>query len=205
MLFRSLMIEIISCEEVSALEFKTLKVNRLEKIRDILNGYGAPCKEAKSAEKFVMNIVKDHAEWLIDALEDYGDDQDDFDEEYGDMSILGNLEKLAREFNNISTVYTRITYPLKRPALFRFNLNLNGKTLTAGHLLWIYTWAYQMVYALEEEEDGNPGDIPGMFNRATSNGPFGIWGHCIGDLDYNGSSKVDVYNDYVICEFDCDS
>jgi hypothetical protein len=39
------------------------------------------------------------------------------------------------------------------------------------------------MYAEEDETSGgNPGHIPGMLNRNTSEGKYGIWGHDIGDL-----------------------
>ena len=33
---------------------------------------------------------------------------------------------------------------------------------------------------------GDPGHIQGMLNRESSDGPYGIWGHDIGDLVLGG-------------------
>lgn len=41
---------------------------------------------------------------------------------------------------------------------------------------------YKTIYDQEEDVDGDPGLIPGMLNRMSSNGPYGIWGHVMGDL-----------------------
>lgn len=41
---------------------------------------------------------------------------------------------------------------------------------------------YKAVYAGEEAVAGDPGYIPGTYNRNTSNGPYGIRDHYIGDL-----------------------
>jgi len=41
---------------------------------------------------------------------------------------------------------------------------------------------YKKIYAEEERVAGDPGCIPGMYNRAQSNGPYQIWGHYISDL-----------------------
>lgn len=43
---------------------------------------------------------------------------------------------------------------------------------------------YRKMYATEED----PGHLPGMLNRAASEGPYGIWGHDIGDLVIEGVS-----------------
>ena len=41
---------------------------------------------------------------------------------------------------------------------------------------------YAQMYREEEEDAGNPGNITGMFNRQTTAGRYGVWGHDIGDL-----------------------
>jgi hypothetical protein len=189
-------IKIINCEEVDEKELESLRSKPHQKLEDVLRAYGMPCQNADSAEGFLAKVITDHVEWVLDMIEDWSDEEA--------RSVL-ETGALAKEIGQITTVYTRITYPLSRPALFRFDLELNNKTLTAGHLLWIYTIAYHNVYDMEEKESGDPGRITGMFNRAKSNGPFGIWGHDISDLIYNGSSIIEVYDTQVFCEFECDS
>lgn len=52
---------------------------------------------------------------------------------------------------------------------------------------------YQEIYALEKDSSKiKEGNIPGMLNRVTTNGCFGIWGHGIGDLVLE---EVYVYKD----------
>lgn len=44
--------------------------------------------------------------------------------------------------------------------------------------------AYQEIYTIEEEstKGTEPGHLPGMYNRNTTDGCFGIWGHDLEDL-----------------------
>ena len=50
---------------------------------------------------------------------------------------------------------------------------------------------YHRIYKEEETAVGNPGNIPGMLNRVSSSGPYGIWGHDIGDLLLRTVTQVD--------------
>ena len=80
--------------------------------------------------------------------------------------------------------------------------------VTYGKVLYLYTYAYQHMYELEDEDVGEEtGNVPGMLNRAMSEGRFGIWGHSIGDLAYNGASTIEYADDgeTVVCRFSCDS
>jgi hypothetical protein len=72
-------------------------------------------------------------------------------------------------------------------------------------LLYAYTIAYQLVYIIENEDSSDPGFIDGMYNRKQSHGRFGIWGHYLDDLVYNGISSIDFYHNSVVCKFSCDS
>jgi hypothetical protein len=47
--------------------------------------------------------------------------------------------------------------------------------------------AYREVYAEEAADAGDPGLVPGLFNRARSNGRHGIWGHDIENLFLEGA------------------
>lgn len=75
------------------------------------------------------------------------------------------------------------TYPLSTTAKFKHKL---GPKHTARNVLRFAARDYKKIYDIEEGKVGNPGHIPGMLNRATSNGPFGIWGHDMGDLFFEG-------------------
>lgn len=75
--------------------------------------------------------------------------------------------------------------------------------ITYGIILYITTYAYQLIYDLEEQDIGNPGYLGDSFNRAESNGRFGI--HVIGDLIYNGNSELLIYDNYIVIWLGCDS
>ena len=119
------------------------------------------------------------------------------------QNVAMKLFKLRRPISNtIRTIYANISYPLTNPAIIKVTTNEN---ITYAVLLYMYTKAYQYVYKMEEKVVGDPGSIPGMLNRAKSDGQFGIWGHDIEDLVYNGFSEVEVYKNHIVCDFNCDS
>jgi hypothetical protein len=60
----------------------------------------------------------------------------------------------------------------------------DGSSWTAKQFIDVVLEAYKAIY---EQEDSNPGNIPLM--GSASNGPYGIWGHGIGDLCLEGASK----------------
>lgn len=72
-------------------------------------------------------------------------------------------------------------YPLSVSHKFKHHSN-NIKGFTRKELSEQIMKHYKDIYKEEEEIVGNPGHIPGMLNRRTSDGPHGIWGHDIGDL-----------------------
>lgn len=78
-------------------------------------------------------------------------------------------------------------YPLSRAAAFEHVLTseMNGEDV-----LVLARQDYGRIYREEESAVGNPGHIPGMLNRAVSEGPYGIWGHDFNDLFFEGI-KVD--------------
>lgn len=73
------------------------------------------------------------------------------------------------------------SYPLSTRAIFFYDAD-NGVGFTRAELARKVSEGYQRIYREEDEAVGNPGNIPGMLNRETSDGPYGIWGHGIGDL-----------------------
>ncbi len=139
-------------------------------------------------------------------ITNYDDFVNTFVSKMTDTSILdADVAKLlfnTKVKDGIFTIYTIIEYPVRESAIFKFE---TSSEITYGILLYAYTIAYQLMYALEEEDDADPGHIPGMVNRDTSNGRFGIWGHDIGDLAYNGRSQVWIHDHRVVCNFICDS
>ena len=70
-------------------------------------------------------------------------------------------------------------YPLNNPTKLKFH-SKNG--FTRKKFWKVVHDGYTKIYAQEEKDDKDPGMIPGMYNRAPSQGRYGIWGHSIGDL-----------------------
>lgn len=74
-----------------------------------------------------------------------------------------------------------ITYPLRTP--YEHAFSVSNKGMTRIQLVSLIVKCYRKIY---QEEDSAVGkktqNIPGMLNRDTSNGPYGIWGHNIEDL-----------------------
>lgn len=99
-------------------------------------------------------------------------------------------------------VYIHITYPTEFPCIMKFIPLKNKKDITIGELLYMYTIGYQLMYELEGTCNET---IPGMCNRIKTNGIFGIWGHSINDLVYNGGSEIKIAPHHIYCNFECDS
>ena len=154
-------------------------------LKDILPYIGSPSMDIEYYDVFI-GVLNDEAKKLniLDHIKE----------------ILGKAPDCV--LGNIKKVICVITYPVTNPAIIEFTINVN---LNYGVLLYLYTVAYQIMYGTEECDDEDPGFIDGMFNRNSSYGRFGIWGHVINDLIYNSSSKLNVHQDYVIFEADCDS
>ncbi len=83
-----------------------------------------------------------------------------------------------------AATYTFIyDYPLTHAARFPHALD---PTSTLVDVLLLARADYEAIYAAEEKEVGNPGNVNGMLNRAATNGPYGIWGHHLDDLYFEG-------------------
>ena len=75
-------------------------------------------------------------------------------------------------------------YPLNTEAVFEHQLT---SEMTALDILEIGQADYERIYREEDEDVGGPTEnIPGMLNRQISEGRYGIWGHSIGDLYFEG-------------------
>lgn len=70
-------------------------------------------------------------------------------------------------------------YPLSREAEFKHVLT---ERTTVIDILLLGAADYRTIYAEETDTEGIPGNIPGMLNRAPTNGKYGIWGHVLSDL-----------------------
>jgi hypothetical protein len=97
---------------------------------------------------------------------------------YEGDKIENNKEMVLKPNQEYTLV---ISYPLHNPAKFTFYTHFQG--MTRAKLVALIRKYYKKVYAEEDKSVGKKTDcIPGMFNRDTSNGKYGIWGHHIGDL-----------------------
>lgn len=83
--------------------------------------------------------------------------------------------------------FFRYTYPLSVEARFSHELT---PEMSWVDLLLLAKQDYERIYREEDEDCGPTGNIPGMLNRASSKGKYGIWGHHLSDLYFEGV-KVD--------------
>lgn len=74
-------------------------------------------------------------------------------------------------------------YPLDREVRIQHTLT---EETTPHDILLLGQTDYENIYKAEDDAVGHPGNIPGMLNRAHSDGPIGIWGHDISDLYFEG-------------------
>jgi hypothetical protein len=77
----------------------------------------------------------------------------------------------------------RYSYPLSTEASFQHELT---PEMTGEDLLVLARADYERIYKEEEGDVGNPGHIPGMLNRSSSAGRYGVWGHDFSDLYFEG-------------------
>lgn len=170
------------------------KVNKGARMNNILNYFGAP-HDKGNYEEFVQSLKEVSYEGAF-KLEDTDD----------------------KVLENVKHIYTRISYPLAQPVFSHYVLK-DDIEVKYSTILYANACAYKDIYRLEGEqcfEDEKARLMRQkaaatekrkvfMFNRTDSGGPFGIWGHVIEDLNYNGGSTVYVNKDTVFCDFSCDS
>jgi hypothetical protein len=151
-------------------------------------------------------------EYFCDTFTKFNEETED--EEIDNKMILKSKELIS---NDISEIIVHITYPVNTPAIFKYECS--NIDITYGLILYLYTYSYQKMYDIESETSTKPvTNIPGMINRDATDGMFGIWGHVIGDLVYNGLSSITIYDKpyidnnginrvkrILLCDFDCDS
>lgn len=101
------------------------------------------------------------------------------DPDEGEMNVLELLHPLGLS----GEFYFTYSYPLSLSASFPHTLT---PEMTGEDILVLARADYERIYREEEEAVGNPGHIPGMLNRASSPGPYGIWGHDFSDLYFEG-------------------
>lgn len=106
--------------------------------------------------------------------------------------ISKNIKASKKIIIKDENINIEFDYPLSN--VVKFNFSKSGGFSIYDIIKYICS-GYERIYREEEEEVGNPGHIPGMFNRMASNGPYGIWGHDINDLfieaiDYDKKKKL---------------
>lgn len=78
----------------------------------------------------------------------------------------------------------KYSYPLANEAQFKHTLD--GKS-NVMDVLKLAAADYTKIYEEENASSAIPeGYIPGMYNRVSTNGKHGIWGHVLGDLFFEG-------------------
>ncbi len=97
----------------------------------------------------------------------------------GDSKLIDPDELII----NRRKIKIKFSYPLSNPTHITFQ-SKNG--FTRKDLFRVIYEGYKRIYDEEERVDKDPGMISGMPNRATSQGPFGIWGHVMKDLFIEG-------------------
>lgn len=104
-----------------------------------------------------------------------------------DEIVLTNEQIVMREDEPIEPnepkyVTLILDYPLDDDYEFKIYPD-DKRGFTRGHLIREIKRTYDRVYAEEEETTTVPvGNIPGMLNRVSTDGNYGVWGHDLGDL-----------------------
>ena len=194
--------------------YKREKNNRMSSKKNIFeidryHGLGRPIDKISTRYEYIrymLNCFNGHYQY-------YSEDEDDDERREANENIFGDLLNLANildEKVDTKNVVIHISYPLTNPANLMFTVN-DDQNVTQCDLLYLHTIAYKLVYLIEESDDKDPGNIPGMLNRAKSYGRFGVWGHSLDDLVYNGGSSLDIYGsdsqygEHVYFSAGCDS
>lgn len=209
------LLELVPVDEVPEVEGQTLT--------DVFGANGAPSREIDVAPGPPSSEDGDDSDSEAeDGYEPFYRTllPDQYDLQGGDrwwlLSAFRDYEKAARVVSpGVRTMYATIKYPVKRPAHFRLTFD---RDITYGMMLYGYSKAYQKMYELEEEvadSEDTRQDLPSrlaqlvgensMLNRPQTYGRYGIWGHSIGDLVYNGRSTVVVGQQALLANFGCDS
>ena len=106
---------------------------------------------------------------------------------YNDPTVQATLidgDEVVVESSKITIVFN---YPLK--SKFELKFTNNGNFTRKNFWRAVYE-GYLKIYGEEDIAVGTTDNIPGMLNRAVSEGPYGIWGHHIDDLYLEGVREV---------------
>lgn len=94
-------------------------------------------------------------------------------------------KKISKDPLGLAGEFTfKYDYPLNTTAKFVHTLK---KNMNFANILSLAKKDYQRIYREEDESTKvKPGNIPGMLNRNSTDGKWGIWGHGIDDLYFEG-------------------
>lgn len=97
---------------------------------------------------------------------------------------IGGFDTVLDDRSEITVI---IDYPLSRPC----SLHISGSgPVTVGRFCKAVSDMYHVIYKEEERTSTiAESNIPGMLNRAATDGKYGVWGHGIGDLFLEGAGR----------------
>ena len=137
---------------------------------------------------FYGNLYRNVKDWTDVEWNEVGEDNSGYISiEHPNIEGQRFPDEIVIPMNEIRVEYT---YPLSKRTVMFFNAD-NETGFTRAELARKVCEGYQKIYQIEEEAVGNPGNLPGMLNRATSEGPYGIWGHDIQDLVLHTVRQID--------------
>lgn len=116
-----------------------------------------------------------------------------------DYRIASNAMENRKTITWENKISIKFDYPLSKPVTLTFE-SADDMGWTEAEFLRAVRKGYRQIYREEDKAVGKKtGNIPGMFNRARSEGPHGIWGHHIDDLVLEGytETKPGVFEIYV--------
>ncbi len=126
--------------------------------------------------KKAPDITKIRFRWFDDTPADNFQPSISF---FGDPELKDHIIEPDEIVIKDQIIKIKFSYPLKRPTVREY-VTVGGfsRVLLAQ---CIYE-GYATIYDEEEQAVGNPGHYENLYNRKTSDGPYGIWGHDMGDI-----------------------
>jgi hypothetical protein len=100
---------------------------------------------------------------------------DDYEQDYVREGVI-NPDEIVIPDEETTILFT---YPLSRKVEFTYT---QKGGFTRMNLYRCIYEGYKKIYDAEEEAVGDPGTYEMLYNRRTSEGPYGIWGHYMNDL-----------------------
>nr|WP_147664666.1 leucine-rich repeat domain-containing protein [Candidatus Prometheoarchaeum syntrophicum]QEE17782.1 Leucine Rich repeats (2 copies) [Candidatus Prometheoarchaeum syntrophicum] len=109
---------------------------------------------------------------------------------FGDPELKDHLLDPDKIVINEQVIKIEFSYPLKHSTVREY-IKVGG--FSRVFLAQCIFEGYASIYNEEEAAVGNPGHYKNLYNRRTSNGPYGIWGHDMGDISiiYAGYSPTE--------------